>query len=98
MQDQQLGDTNDQGKVIGGEYLTVASAEYEHYFLERWGAAVFVDAGDAYTDSFTMNVGAGIGLRWRSPVGILRVDVGVPLRSEVDDDGIRLHVVIGPDL
>jgi translocation and assembly module TamA len=95
---QQLGDTNANGDVIGGKYLTIASAEYEHYFFDRWGAAVFVDAGDAYTDRFTMNVGAGIGLRWRSPVGILRVDVGVPVRSEIDDDGLRLHVMIGPDL
>ena len=95
---QQLGDTNAAGKVIGGKYLTVASAEYEHYFFERWGAAIFVDAGDAYSDRFTTNVGAGIGLRWRSPVGILRVDVGVPVRSEIDDDGLRLHVMIGPDL
>ncbi|MFL6618349.1 MAG: autotransporter assembly complex protein TamA [Povalibacter sp.] len=95
---EQLGELNEAGKVIGGKYLTVASVEYEHYFLERWGAAVFVDAGDAYSNQFSLNVGAGIGLRWRSPVGILRVDVGVPVRSKVDDDGVRLHVMIGPDL
>jgi translocation and assembly module TamA len=84
--------------VIGGKYLTVVSVEYEHYFLERWGAAAFVDAGDAYSDQFTANIGAGIGLRWRSPVGLLRVDVGVPLRSEIADDGVRLHILLGPDL
>ena len=57
-----------------------------------------MDAGDAYTHRFFTNVGAGIGLRWRSPVGLLRLDVGVPIRSKVDDDGVRVHVVIGPDL
>jgi translocation and assembly module TamA len=95
---QQLGETNAAGKVIGGQYLTVASAEYEHYFLEKWGGAIFVDAGDAYTDQFTANVGAGIGLRWRSPVGVVRLDLGVPINSKVDDDSLRIHVVIGPDL
>ena len=46
---QQIGDVNAAGEVIGGEYQAVASAEYEHYFLPKWGAAVFVDAGDAFT-------------------------------------------------
>ena len=95
---QQLGDTNAEGKVIGGKYLTLASTEFEHYFLEKWGAAVFVDAGDAFTNGFYTNIGAGVGLRWRSPVGLLRLDLGVPVRSEVQDDGLRIHVVIGPDL
>jgi translocation and assembly module TamA len=95
---QQLGETNATGGVIGGKYLTVGSAEYEHYFLDKWGAAVFVDAGDAYSSSFNANVGTGVGLRWRSPVGILRVDLGVPVRTDEDDDGVRIHFMIGPDL
>lgn len=95
---QQLGETNETGGVIGGKYLTVASVEVEHYFLPKWGAAVFVDAGDAYSSSFDANVGAGIGLRWRSPVGIVRLDVAVPVKTDEEDRGVRLHVVIGPDL
>ena len=59
---QQIGDLNAEGEVIGGEYEVVASAEYEHYFLPNWGAAIFVDAGDAFTQQFDTNVGAGIGL------------------------------------
>lgn len=96
---QQLGTTNDQGKVIGGTYLTVVSAELEHYFLPKYGAAVFVDGGDAFrTGEFDMNVGAGIGARWRSPVGVVRLDIGKPVQSRLGDDGIRFHISIGPDL
>jgi translocation and assembly module TamA len=95
---QQLGETNATGGVIGGKYLTVASAEYEHYFLPKWGAAVFVDAGDAYSSHFDANVGAGIGLRWRSPVGIVRLDVAVPVKTDADGNGLRVHILIGPDL
>lgn len=95
---QAIGETNATGGVIGGEYLVVASAEYEHYFLESWGAAVFVDAGDAFRSEFDANVGTGIGLRWKSPIGVLRVDVGFPVVTELEDDGLRLHLVIGPDL
>jgi translocation and assembly module TamA len=94
---QSIGETDEQGGVIGGEYLTVVSTEYEHYFLENWGAAVFVDAGDAYSSELDANVGAGVGVRWRSPVGLVRLDVAVPVVSDLDE-GVRLHIVIGPDL
>ena len=95
----EIGEVNANGVVIGGKYLTVASAEYEYYFRENWGAAVFVDAGDAFSDSLSLNVGAGVGLRWRSPVGPIRVDVGFPVRSTLPaQDNWRLHIQLGPDL
>ncbi|MEO7773342.1 MAG: autotransporter assembly complex family protein [Steroidobacteraceae bacterium] len=84
--------------VIGGRHLIAISGEIEHYFLPRWGAAVFVDAGDAYNSSPDANVGAGIGLRWKSPVGVVRVDFAVPVSTEFDDAGLRFHIMIGPDL
>ena len=95
---QQLGTTNAAGKVIGGTYLTVGSVEVERYFLPKWGAAVFVDGGDAFrTGEFNLNIGAGIGVRWRSPVGVVRVDVAKPIASDLGD-ALRLHISIGPDL
>ena len=94
---QQIGETNSTGGVIGGRYLTIASAEYEHYFLPNWGAAVFVDAGDAYTSDFNMNVATGVGLRWRSPIGVIRIDVATPIVTQLEKS-VRLHIVIGPDL
>jgi translocation and assembly module TamA len=84
--------------VIGGRYLAVASGEFEHYFSEQWGGAVFVDAGDAFNSQLNANVGAGVGVRWRSPVGIIRLDFAVPVRTDHGDHGLRLHVMIGPDL
>lgn len=89
---------NIEPKVIGGEQLVVASAEYEHYFTPTWGAAAFVDTGDAFTGSnFDLKVGAGLGLRWRSPVGLVRVDLGTPIGDKYAS-GVELHVIIGPDL
>lgn len=84
--------------VLGGHYLTTASVEFEHYFLPRWGAAVFLDAGDAFDSSPNANVGAGVGVRWKSPVGVVRVDFAVPVNTDLDDDGLRFHIMIGPDL
>jgi len=94
---QEIGDLDEKGEVIGGKYQAIGSAEYEHYFLPKWGAAVFVDAGDAFTKDFNANVGAGIGVRWKSPVGLLRVDLARPLVSDFEHEW-RIHIIIGPDL
>ncbi|MBL8299733.1 MAG: outer membrane protein assembly factor [Rhodanobacteraceae bacterium] len=83
--------------VIGGKHLLTAGAEYEYYFRPNWGLATFVDAGDAYSGTeYEPKIGAGLGLRWRSPVGMVRFDLGVPLREP--KDGVQIHLVIGPDL
>jgi translocation and assembly module TamA len=94
---QAIGDTNASGGVIGGEYLVAGSVEFEHFFFQNWGAAVFVDGGDAFKSSFDLNVGAGIGLRWKSPIGMVRVDVARPVVTDLDGSW-RLHLIIGPDL
>ena len=96
---QAIGELNERGEVVGGRYLVIASAEYEYYLPKRenWGAAVFADAGDAFTHDFRENVSVGVGLRWRSPIGMVRVDVATPVVSRFDD-GVRLHITIGPDL
>ncbi len=85
--------------VIGGKNLAVASAEYEYYFKPNWGIATFVDTGDAFTSfgSYRQKIGVGIGARWRSPVGMVRVDLGVPVHDD-EHHGVELHIVIGPDL
>ena len=71
----------------------------EHRFFTKWGAAVFYDTGNA-SQSFsglgTLARGAGVGLRWRSPIGPIRVDVAVALSEP--GHPIRFHLNIGPDL
>jgi translocation and assembly module TamA len=95
----EIGEVSAAGNIIGGEYLAVASGEYEYYFTEDWGAGVFVDAGDAFTNEFSLNVGAGVGIRWRSPLGPIRVDVGFPVQTDLPlASSWRLHVLLGPDL
>jgi translocation and assembly module TamA len=92
-----IGETDVNGKVIGGTELAVASVELDHLFTERWGAAVFVDAGDAHdTTPFDAKVGAGTGLRWRSPIGMLRLDIAWALDDVIE--GWHIHFAIGPDL
>lgn len=57
--------------------LATVSVEYNYFFTPTWGAAVFVDAGDA-ADSFNELVpalGVGVGARYKSPIGPINVDL-----------------------
>ena len=94
---QSLGPIDINGNVIGGQHLMIGSIEFEHSFNNKWGAALFYDAGNALED-FNDNLerGAGFGLRWKSPVGMVRID----LANAISRDGQpwRLHINIGPDL
>ncbi|MEW9623940.1 autotransporter assembly complex protein TamA [Rhodanobacter geophilus] len=95
---QSIGPENSYGRVLGGTSLLVASAEVEHYFTRNWGIATFLDAGNAFDGTdYRPKLGTGIGVRWRSPVGMIRVDLGTPIRDS-QRHGVVLHLVIGPDL
>ena len=77
--------------------LLTGSVEFEHYFHSKWGVAVFLDAGNAIDDlKDDLEQGAGFGVRWKSPVGPVRVDLANAISS--DELGWRLHISIGPDL
>ncbi len=92
-----LGPENDKGEVVGGKHLMVGSIEYEQNIIDKWSIAVFYDRGNAVNSlSDSLKEGAGAGIRWRSPVGLVRVDIASAL-SEPDRPW-RLHVAIGPDL
>ncbi len=62
--------------ATGARNVVTASVEYERYFFGDWGAAVFVDSGSAFdSTSPDWHTGVGIGARWRSPVGPLKLDI-----------------------
>lgn len=83
---------------IGGQALAVGSLEYNYEFKQGWRAAVFSDFGNAYDEKFSnpTEYSAGVGIRWSSPVGPIRLDVATGLSDE--GHPIRLHFFIGPQL
>lgn len=94
---QTLAPEDASGDVVGGKYLAVGSIELDYLFVGNFGAAVFVDSGNAADDFLpSPKTGAGIGFRWRSPVGMLRVDIAHPFDDS--DHDFRLHISIGPTL
>jgi translocation and assembly module TamA len=92
-----LGPKDEAGQVIGGPYLLVGSIEYEHHIAKKWSLATFFDVGNAL-DSFDGPYyrGAGVGVHWKSPIGLVRLDVAWGLTLE--DRPWRIHFIIGPDL
>ncbi len=92
-----LAPHDEQGREIGGQSLLETSLEYEFRFHKSFGVAGFYDAGSALAStSDRLSSGVGFGVRWLSPVGMIRLDhawalseAGVPT---------RIHFSIGPDL
>lgn len=93
-----LGPRNSEGDVIGGRYLATGSVEYEYRLLDKWGLAVFYDVGNAFNDSLNPNLAqdTGVGLRWFSPVGPIRIDFAFAISEP--GNPFRLSVRMGPDL
>lgn len=93
-----LGPNDAEDKTVGGRYLGVGSLELERKIYGDWGAAIFYDFGNAFDPDYTAGFkqAAGAGLRWRTPVGLVRVDVAFKMGEPGNQ--ARLHVVVGPDL
>ncbi len=84
------------GNIVGGKNLIVGSLEYEYRFWDNWGVATFVDSGDAFDRARpSMKTGVGIGFRWFSPVGPLRLDLAHGLEN---NNLIRFYLNFGPEL
>ncbi|BCA28230.1 autotransporter assembly complex protein TamA [Metapseudomonas otitidis] len=93
---QTLSPEDRQGNKVGGRYMVVGSAEYQYPIAERWRIAAFVDRGNAVNNlKDKLKTGAGIGVRWVSPVGPIRLDLAKALD---DPGGFRIHFSMGPEL
>lgn len=95
-----LGAVNELGEVIGGKHLLTGSAEYDFEVRPGWKMAVFYDVGNSFADFATIQLhkGAGVGVRWMSPIGPIRADLGLGFGSSTEKDSFRLHITMGPDL
>ena len=66
---------------------------------ESFGAAAFVDAGQVGEGSVPgegdLRVGAGVGARYYTAIGPIRLDVAVPLNKQRRDDALQVYIGIG---
>ncbi|WP_347927087.1 autotransporter assembly complex family protein [Pseudomonas helvetica] len=94
---QSLSPENSAGERVGGRYMVAGSVEYQYSIAEKWRIATFVDQGNSFNtlDLPSLKTGVGVGVRWVSPVGPIRLDLAHALD---DPGGIRLHFSMGPEL
>ena len=95
---QSLGAEDESGQVIGGKHLLVGNIELERAIFNKWGIAAFYDIGNSFNSFSDINLfqGAGIGVRYYSPIGSLRFDVARQIG--VDDPKFRIHFTVGLEL
>lgn len=86
------------GNGVGGRYKLVGSIEYQYEVVDNWRVAAFMDEGNAldHLDD-PLATGVGVGVRWISPVGPLRLDIARGLDEEFGG-GWRIHFSMGPEL
>ena len=88
------------GEVVGGLSFVEASFELRYRLTDTIGIVPFVDVGAAFDHplpdfSEEFRVGAGLGLRYHTPLGPLRFDVAVPLNRKDGDPSFAFYVGLG---
>ncbi|WP_244483230.1 autotransporter assembly complex family protein [Mesorhizobium sp. 1M-11] len=96
---QGIGPKDINGQPIGGLSYFETSAEMRIGITDTIGIVPFVDAGTVSTEQFpdfsNVKVGAGVGLRYITPFGPLRIDGAVPLNREPGDPRFGIYAGIG---
>ncbi len=90
--DRSLGPKED-GDVVGGDKQAIMNVELLFPIMEQYGlrGVAFFDVGQAFSSSQNISWGefrrsVGMGARWMSPFGPLRVELGFPLNKKPGDD------------
>lgn len=93
-----IGIKLDNGVIAPGRYLAVGSVEYQRPMMKdgrpsEWENTFFIDAGAVADNPKDMkpSVGLGTGVRWRSPIGPLQIDLAYGVKPKQ----LRLHVSVG---
>jgi translocation and assembly module TamA len=96
---QGIGPKTADGKPVGGLSWFETSVEMRYQVTDTIGIVPFVDAGTVSTKEFPdfadVKVGAGVGLRYITPFGPLRVDAAVPLNRDAGDPRFGIYAGIG---
>ena len=96
---QSIGPRDPNNDPIGGRSLTEFAIEARIRAFGNFGIVPFVDAGNIYTDPLPgfsgLRYGAGLGVRYYSNFGPIRLDVGTPLNRQPGDSRIAVYVSLG---
>ncbi len=97
---QSLGPRDTSDDPLGGRSYQLVNLEARYKITDDVGIVPFLDGGMVYRDELPrilgdMNWGAGLGMRYYTPIGPVRLDVGVPLQPIDGDPPVQIYVSIG---
>jgi translocation and assembly module TamA len=96
---QEISPRNGKDELLGGRSYVAASAEVRIGVTETIGVVPFIDVGTVSTDEVPdfgdIRAGAGVGLRYATPFGPLRLDVAVPLNKYPGGTSFGIYAGIG---
>jgi len=97
---QDVGPLDDEGDPTGGSSLLELSAEMRIKVTDAIGVVPFIDAGNVYTTEYPklgkgLRYAAGIGGRYYTVIGPIRMDVAVPLNKRSGDKAFQFYISIG---
>ena len=96
---QSIGPEFPDGKPIGGTSIDAATIEFRQRLPNNLGAVAFIDAGQVGARSTpfqgTARVGAGVGIRYYTAIGPIRLDVAVPLNKQPGGDSFDIYIGLG---
>lgn len=97
-----ISPTDKNGKLKGASKLITGTLEYQYNLTGEWWGALFADTGEAVDewDKTDFYSGAGLGIRWTSPVGPIKVDLAVPINdpSRIRLNSFHLYIGLGTEL
>ena len=96
---QSIGPHFADNRPTGGTAVSAGSVEFRQRILDKYGVVAFVDAGQVTANgvpfSGNWRAGAGIGARYYTSIGPLRLDVAIPLNRQPGGDAFELYIGIG---
>lgn len=97
---QAIGPKDRDGEPLGGRSFHEVNLEARFRVTESIGLVPFIDGGMVYEEEMPrlfsdFQWGAGLGLRYFTPIGPVRLDVAVPLDKTSDDRGYQIYISIG---
>lgn len=96
---QEISPYNDAGEALGGRSYALGSFEARVGITDNIGIVPFIDVGTVSTeivpDFSDIRAGAGIGIRYATPFGPLRLDVAIPLQRYEGGSDYGIYAGIG---
>lgn len=97
---QSIGPEDSEGDPLGGRSYNVVNLEARFMVAENIGIVPFMDGGMVYKEEYPelfsdLDWGAGLGFRYYTPIGPVRLDVAAPLSPRDGDPPVQFYISIG---